>query len=182
MGIFELILIGIGLSMDAMAVSVTNSMVYNLRKGGMALAMPVMFGGFQALMPILGFFAGGVFSQFIQKYAGIVAFLILGAIGLQMIREGLEKKEEVEEKCCLTWWALLCQGVATSIDAFAVGISFSAMQVEIFPAAAIIGVSTLVCSTFALLVGSKMGHLLRDKGELLGGAILILIGIKSLLS
>ena len=163
MSISEIVLIGIALSMDAFAVCVASSMVYTNMTWLRKLSMPIMFGLFQGIMPILGFFLGSLFASFIEKWSGPISLLILGIIGINMIREGLAKDEETEPKK-LTLWILLVQAVATSIDAFAVGVSFAANSANII----------------ALFVGTKAGEKLGDKAEILGGIILIIIGIKSL--
>ena len=134
---------------------------------------------FQGIMPILGFFLGSLFASFIEKWSGPISLLILGIIGINMIREGLAKDEETEPKK-LTLWILLVQAVATSIDAFAVGVSFAANSANIWQSAPIIAVTTFVLSLIALFVGTKAGEKLGDKAEILGGIILIIIGIKSL--
>ena len=177
MSISEIVLIGIALSMDAFAVCVASSMVYTNMTWLRKLSMPIMFGLFQGIMPILGFFLGSLFASFIEKWSGPISLLILGIIN--MIREGLAKDEETEPKK-LTLWILLVQAVATSIDAFAVGVSFAANSANIWQSAPIIAVTTFVLSLIALFVGTKAGEKLGDKAEILGGIILIIIGIKSL--
>ena len=117
MSISEIVLIGIALSMDAFAVCIASSMVYTNMTGLRKLSMPILFGLFQGIMPILGFFLGSLFASFIEKWSGPISLLILGIIGINMIREGLAKDEETEPKK-LTLWILLVQAVATSIDAF----------------------------------------------------------------
>ena len=168
MSISEIVLIGIALSMDAFAVCIASSMVYTNMTGLRKLSMP-----------ILGFFLGSLFASFIEKWSGPISLLILGIIGINMIREGLAKDEEPEPKK-LTLWILLVQAVATSIDAFAVGVSFAANSANIWQSAPIIAVTTFVLSLIALFVGTKAGEKLGDKAEILGGIILIIIGIKSL--
>ena len=153
MSISEIVLIGIALSMDAFAVCIASSMVYTNMTGLRKLSMPIMFGLFQGIMPILGFFLGSLFASFIEKWSGPISLLILGIIGINMIREGL---------------------------AFAVGVSFAANSANIWQSAPIIAVTTFVLSLIALFVGTKAGEKLGDKAEILGGIILIIIGIKSL--
>lgn len=180
MGIIEILLIGIGLSMDAVAVSMSNGMCFKTMSRSKELAMPVFFGVFQGLMPFLGFYAGSLFENVISKYAGIVILLILGVIGGKMIWDGVKKEEEVVCSV-LSIKLLFFQAIATSIDAFAVGVGFSAMNVHILPAVSIIGVTTFVCSLIAVFIGKKFGDFLGKKAEILGGVILILIGIKGIL-
>ncbi|MGN0703230.1 MAG: manganese efflux pump MntP family protein [Lentihominibacter sp.] len=183
MTIADIILISVGLAMDAAAVSMTNGMVYrNLRKRTYA-AMPVFFGAFQALMPVLGFYAGGLFASIITRFSGIVIFIILGIIGGKMIKEGIDdlKAHETCADKLMTLKVLLFQSVATSIDAFAVGIGFSAMGMEIWMPAAIIGIVTAIIVVAAILIGRKFGDMLGCRAEILGGVILVIIGIKALI-
>ena len=180
-GFWDILLIGAGLSMDAAAVSVSNALAYPCMGRGRRLAIPAAFGLFQGLMPVLGFFAGSLFADLISRYAGIVTLVILAGIGLNMIREGLDR--DPEQPCGekeLTCWALLAQAVATSIDAFAVGVSFCAGGANIFFAAPVIAVTTFCCSALALAAGSRFGAALGHRAEVFGGAVLILIGIKAM--
>lgn len=182
MGIFEVILIGVGLSMDAVAVSMTNGMVYQGISTRKLLAMPLFFGVFQALMPLLGYFAGSLFAFFIQKYAGILILAILGLIGAKMVKDGWSHKEAGH--CVVkvfTYQILLMQAIATSIDAFAVGVGFAAQGTEIGCAVGIIGVTTFVLSLISIFIGKKFGDLLGAKAEIVGGLILIAIGVKAVL-
>lgn len=212
MTIIEIILIGIGLAMDAVAVSMTNGMVYNNLKFREYIAMPLFFGIFQALMPLIGNFAGSLFADIISKYAGIVILLILGIIGGKMLKEGIEHmgagKTDVDfghnrqghgrgqqsvktqrqnqgsgrtVTKRITLNILIFQAIATSIDAFAVGVGFSAMQVNIIQAVTIIAVVTAILVTAAIIIGRRFGDLLGSRAEVFGGAILIIIGIKAVL-
>ncbi|WP_164914305.1 manganese efflux pump MntP [Aminipila luticellarii] len=181
----EIILIGIGLAMDAVAVSMTNGMVYRNLKAREYIAMPLFFGAFQGFMPLIGNFAGSLFDEFISKYAGIVILLILGIIGGNMIKEGVEHTNPSERVCgCkeLGSGILLCQAVATSLDAFAVGVGFSAMQVNILPAVAVIAVVTVIMTTAAIEIGRKFGDILGSQAEILGGIILVIIGVKAIIT
>ena len=180
MSVWEVIMIGIGLSMDAAAVSMTNGMVYPKTCRTKILSMPLFFGGFQALMPLLGYYASGVFADFLSRYSGIIVLIILGVIGCKMVYDGLHPQLEEVTDCSLTYRMLLLQAVATSIDAFAVGVGFSAMQVNIVQAVSIIGVTTLVCSFLSIAIGKKFGNMLGNKAQILGGMILIIIGIKGM--
>lgn len=179
MGIIEILLIGLGLSMDAVAVSMTDGMCGRELSRSKTFLIPASFGFFQALMPLLGYYAGSLFSEFLDAYAGIVVLLILGVIGGKMIYDGLRKEEE---RACrrLTGLTIFLQAIATSIDAFAVGVGFSAMRVQILSTVLLIGATTFVCSLAAVFVGKRFGNWLGDKAQILGGIILILIGIKSL--
>lgn len=186
MGIWEIILVGLGLSMDAVTVSMTNGMVYKSLKKDKVIAMPLFFGGFQGLMPLLGFLLGGLVSGIITQYANILVFLILGFIGGKMLFDVYKdykepnKEEEVEEGT-LTYKMLFLQAVATSIDAFAVGIGFSAMGVNVVLSSTIIAITTAVCSLAAIFIGKKFGAIFESKSTLIGGIILVFIAIKSLI-
>ena len=182
MGFADILLIGAGLAMDAAAVSMTNGMVYkNLSKVTYVL-MPLFFGVFQMLMPILGYYAGGLFAELITKYSGIVIFIILGVIGGKMVKEGFEdmKKHEVCPDKAMTLSVLFFQAIATSIDAFAVGISFSLAEISILWPSALIGAVTVVIVVAAILIGRRFGDMLGARAEILGGVILIAIGVKAL--
>ncbi len=185
MGFFELILIGIGLSMDAATVSMTNGMVYKDLKKDKIIAMPLFFGIFQGLMPLLGFFLCGLVSHLITQYANILIFLILGFIGGKMLLDVYKDyknpdKEEEAHEGELTYKLLFIQAIATSIDAFAVGIGFSAMGVNIISSCSIIAITTAICSLIAIFIGKKFGSLFESKSTLIGGLILIFIAIKAL--
>lgn len=178
MTLFDIILIGIGLSMDAAAVSMTNGMVYGRQK---TWAMPVLFGFFQGLMPLLGFIACGLFANLINQYANLAVCVILGIIGGKMIKDGLHSDDEWTSKVAvLTYQLLLWQALATSIDAFAVGIGFGAMGVNILYCVVIIALTTFICSWLAIIIGKKFGDFLGSKAEILGGLILVIIGLKAL--
>lgn len=181
MGIIEIVLIGIGLSMDAAAVSMTNGMVYSKISKFKFFMTALAFGFFQALMPALGYFTGSLFADIMEKYSGYVILVILGIIGGKMVKDGLTDCGEEEcEKKEFTYGLLLAQAIATSIDAFAVGVGFAATHANIALALPIIGITTFIISLFALAIGRKFGDKLGAKAEVLGGIILILIGIKAL--
>ncbi len=183
MGIFEIFLIGLGLSMDAAAVSMTNSMVYSCQKKKLCL-MPFFFGGFQLLLTLAGYFTGNLFADFVERFSGIIAFAILGYIGGKMIYDGI--KCDNENRCDrFTLKILIIQSFATAIDAFAVGVSFgvgeNSLSVNIISAVVIIGITTFFCTASAMLLGRKFGDALGPKAEVFGGVILVIIGIKALL-
>lgn len=183
MSTIGIIMIGLGLSMDAVAVSMTNGMVYKDATKSKIIAMPLFFGFFQGFMPLLGYYTGGVFSEILSKYSGILILIILGFIGANMLKEGLLpcKEKEEDDTTILTYKLIFFQAIATSIDAFAVGIGFSAMNISIFPAVCIICITTFLCSFFAIFIGKKFGDLLGKKAEILGGIILIIIATKAVL-
>ena len=177
----EIILIGLGLSMDAAAVSIANGLTYHNLKRSQKFSMALAFGIFQAVMPVLGYWAGSLFANFITRYAGITAFVILGIIGGNMIKESFADENESCHVAGYTFGLMFAQAVATSIDAFAVGVSLCASGASIYTAALIIGVVTFGCSLLAQALGKVFGAKLGSKAQLLGGVILILIGIKNLL-
>ncbi|MHC1724207.1 MAG: manganese efflux pump MntP family protein [Aminipila sp.] len=185
MTLLEIILIGVGLAMDAVAVSMTNGMVYRNLGAKEYIAMPIFFGVFQAIMPLIGNIAGGLFASVISKYAGIVILLILGVIGGKMIKEGFEHRKDSKKVAVgkkLNLGVLIFQAIATSIDAFAVGVGFSAMQVNIIPAVVMIAIITIILTTVAIIIGRKFGDILGSSAEILGGAILVIIGIKAIIA
>ncbi|MBQ8893770.1 MAG: manganese efflux pump [Clostridia bacterium] len=183
--ILTAILTGIGLSMDAFAVSVTNGMCTGKLKFRHALADGLTFGFFQALMPLIGLFVGLHFMQLIETADHWIAFALLAFIGGNMIRGAL-KKDEIEE-CAVNPYTvknLLLQGIATSIDALAVGVGLSATMTgygEALVTVVIIGISTFIISTAGVYIGRLFGGMLKEKAEILGGIILIGIGLKILI-
>ena len=182
MGLIEITLIGVGLAMDAVAVSISNAMVFKPLRKIDYIAIILAFGIFQGIMQLLGYYAGSVFARWITRYSGIVIFLILGAIGGNMIRESFQgESSKVYNGKSLTAGILFFQAVATSIDAFAVGVGFCAASVAILPAVCLIAVVTAVLVFGAILVGKKFGNLFENKAGFLGGLILVIIGIKGLL-
>lgn len=182
MSLVEVVLLGLALSMDAFAVTVSNVFAHRGLSCGRAMLMPVFFGAFQGLMPLLGFFAGSLVAEVIDRYAGIVAFAILGFVGGKMIWDAFHEEEDgdVDDKT-LTIGSLFVQAIATSIDAFAVGVSFVGMGVEPLSASGIIALTTFMCTCLALVVGRTFGNKLGEKATVVGGVVLILIGIKALI-
>ena len=178
MGIVELFLIAVGLSMDAFAVSICKGLSLNKLKLHHAALVGLYFGGFQALMPLLGWLLGFRFEHVIQSIDHWVAFLLLSIIGLSMIRES-GKTEEVSGDLGVR--SMLVLAVATSIDALAVGITFAFLSVKILPAACLIGVTTFLLSALGVYIGHVFGLKYKAKAERVGGVILILIGLKILL-
>ena len=181
----NLLMIAVGLSMDAFAVSMTNGMC-TARSGNKkqffskALLWSVMFGLFQGLMPVLGYFLGKTFSSFISSVDHWIAFLLLAFIGGKMIWEAVHPDEE-NCRVSLRFSSILTQAVAPSIDALAVGISFALLGSDILFSAAVIAVTTLIFCIVGAYLGKAFGSLLNSKAEIFGGVILILIGIKILL-
>ena len=180
MELIELFLVALSLSMDAFAVSLCKGLSVGRPTPGQCLTCGAWFGGFQALMPLIGFLLGMRFQGFISSVDHWVAFVLLGLIGANMVREALGGDEEHVDSS-FGPRAMLPLAVATSIDALAVGVTFAFLRVEIAPAVALIGVTTLVLSAIGVKVGSVFGDRFQSKAELAGGVILILMGTKILL-
>lgn len=180
MTFLDLFLIGIGLSMDAFAVSICKGLSVRKLRISHALLCGIYFGGFQALMPTLGYFLGSSFSSIISRVGYWLAFILLALIGGNMIRESFGETETLDDDFGSR--ALLPLAVATAIDALAVGVSFAALDVAILPAACLIGVTTFVCSALGVKIGAVFGARFRAAAERAGGVVLILIGVKTLLS
>lgn len=180
MGLGELLLIAVGLSMDAFAVAVCKGLSMERVTVGRAAVVGLYFGAFQMLMPLIGYFAGAAFAQQIEDFDHWIAFVLLAVIGGRMIWESFSKETE-QEDASLSPKKMLPLAVATSIDALAVGVSFAFLQVEIWSSASIIGVVTLVLSMVGVKVGNIFGARYKSKAELVGGIILVLIGVKILL-
>jgi len=180
MKLLEIILIAIGLSMDAFAVSITLGLSVEKPRAKEILTPGVYFGFFQALMPIIGYFAGTYFAAKIQEFDHWVAFILLGIIGGNMIRESLSKEEEEEanDENSFKFFKMLGLAIATSIDALAVGVTFAFFQTNIFKAAIIIGSITCVISMAGVKIGNIFGTRFKSKAEFIGGAVLVLLGIK----
>ena len=180
MELIELFLVALSLSMDAFAVSLCKGLSVGRPTPGQCLTCGAWFGGFQALMPLIGFLLGVQFQGVISSVDHWVAFVLLGLIGANMVREALGGDEEHVDSS-FGPRAMLPLAVATSIDALAVGVTFAFLRVEIALAVALIGVTTLVLSALGVKVGSVFGDRFQSKAELAGGVILILMGTKILL-
>lgn len=179
MGLLELFSIAVAMSMDAFAVSVCKGLSVQRVKPRHALLAGLYFGGFQFLMPVVGYLLGVSFAGLIQSVDHWIVFGLLSVIGLSMIRESRSKADELNDDFGLRTMLLLA--VATSIDALAVGVSFAFLQVSILPSAGLIGVTTFALSALGIYVGSIFGARFKSAAELAGGVILILIGLKTLL-
>ena len=175
MNIFELFILAIGLSMDAFAVSVCKGLSLGRINAKHMCIAGAWFGGFQALMPLVGYFGGRFFAD---RYRHRVAFVLLVFIGAGMIKES---KEEEHVNADMDIKSMFILAVATSIDALAVGVTFAFLKVEIVSAVSFIGVITFVCSAAGVKIGSLFGMKYKSKAELCGGIILILTGTKILL-
>ena len=184
MGFIELFLLGVGLSMDAFAVSVCKGLAMKKATLKSQMTCGLWFGGFQALMPLIGFFLGAMFADAIKSFDHWIAFGLLALIGANMLKEALEK----ECDCCeehdadMSVKTMFVMAVATSIDALAVGISLAmAGDVNIWAAIALIGVTTCGLSALGVKIGNIFGSRYEKKAEFAGGVILILLGVKILL-
>lgn len=178
MNIFELFILAIGLSMDAFAVSVCKGLSLGRINAKHMCIAGAWFGGFQALMPLVGYFGGRFFVDKVTRYSHWVAFVLLVFIGAGMIKES---KEEEHVNADMDIKSMFILAVATSIDALAVGVTFAFLKVEIVSAVFFIGVITFVCSAAGVKIGSLFGMKYKSKAELCGGIILILTGTKILL-
>lgn len=184
MGFVELFLIGVGLSMDAFAVSICKGL--NMKKINYkhALIIGGFFGGFQALMPLLGWALGSQFEQYIESVDHWIAFILLAFIGGKMVYESIKGGDDDEESSHqdkLDIKELFMLAVATSIDALAVGVTFAFLEVSILPSITLIGITTFVISVGGVVIGNRFGSKYKNKAEIAGGIILILIGLKILL-
>ncbi|HHW48705.1 MAG TPA: manganese efflux pump [Clostridiaceae bacterium] len=182
MGLIELFMVAIGLSMDAFAVSLCKGLCMKKINYRHAVIIAAFFGGFQALMPLLGWLLGHQFDQYITKYDHWVAFTLLSFIGGKMLVEAFKQDEECP-KCTmlLDLKELVILAIATSIDALAVGITFAFLRVIILPAIAIIGFITFAICFAGVVVGNRFGVKYKSKAEIAGGFVLIFIGIKILI-
>ena len=182
MTILELFIVAVGLSMDAFAVSVCKGLAMNDSSFKKAGTVGLWFGGFQAFMPLIGFFLGSRFEASISTYDHWIAFVLLAIIGINMIRESLKKGDNCDVNSeSLAFKVMLPMAVATSIDALAVGITFAVLKVNILPAVGFIGIITFTLSVIGVKAGCIFGTKYKSKAELAGGIILILLGLKILL-
>ncbi len=174
----ELLILAIGLSMDAFAVSITNGLCIKNIKWKDTLSIALCFGLFQGAMPVIGFFLGSAFTDYITRIDHYIALVLLGFIGGKMLVDGFKNEEESCELKKLTFGSLMLQGVATSIDALAVGVSLAAMNVNIISASAFICLVTFSLCLLAVRFGKKFGSKLGNKAQIIGGLILIALGLK----
>ncbi|MBR4157321.1 MAG: manganese efflux pump [Oscillospiraceae bacterium] len=180
MSLLELILLSIGLAMDAFAVSICKGLALRNGRWKHAAVVGLWFGGFQALMPLIGYLLGSRFAEAITAFDHWIAFGLLLLIGAGMIRESFSKEEE-KTGDSLAFRTMLLLAVATSIDALAVGVTFAFLSVRIIPAICMIGCITFVLSALGVRLGAVFGMKYKSRAEIAGGIILILIGIKILL-
>ena len=179
MGFVELFILAVGLSMDAFAVSICKGLAggqIGVKEMGLA---GVWFGGFQALMPVIGYILGASFADYITAFDHWIAFALLAVIGGNMVKESFSKEEE-EVNNSFGVKTMFVMAVATSIDALAVGVTYAFLQVRIIPAVIFIGVTTFVLSIAGVKIGNVFGLKYKSKAEIAGGVILILMGLKIL--
>lgn len=173
-------LVAVALAMDAFSVSMTKGFTQKDLTKTQILYYGLFFGGFQAFMPVIGYFCGNVIASIVTSLAPIIGFVLLLAIGLNMIRESLSSDDD-EISDCFSFREVTLLAIATSIDAFAVGITIALINDPILISAAIIGIVAFTFSIAGIYIGKKIGNYVGDKFQIVGGVILILIGIKILL-
>ncbi len=180
MGLLELFIIAVGLSMDAFAVSICKGLSVRELRPRHAITCGVYFGGFQSLMPLIGWLLGVRFQSLITSIDHWIAFVLLGLIGINMIRESRGQDEDGVSDS-FHFAAMLPLAVATSIDALAVGVTFAFLQVNIVPAVCFIGATTFMLSCIGVKIGHVFGLKYKSRAELFGGCVLVLMGVKILL-
>ena len=181
MGFWELLMLAVGVSMDAFAIAICKGL--SMKKAGLkeGAICGTWFGGFQALMPLIGFFLGLLFAEAIEAFDHWVAFGLLGIIGINMLKEAFDKEEEGCCGCDLSVRTMLVMAIATSIDALAIGVSLAFLKVNIWEAVALIGVMTFCFSAVGVVIGKQFGARYKSKAEFVGGFILVAMGVKILL-
>ncbi len=182
MSLFELFLIAVGLAMDAFAVSICKGLATGKISGKHVLAAGLWFGGFQALMPAIGYLLGSAFERYITSFDHWIAFLLLAFIGGNMIHEAMSKDSCDASSSSFAFKTMLLLAIATSIDALAVGVTFALLpDVNILAAVSFIGVITFILSGIGIKIGNLFGLKFKSKAEFAGGLILVLMGLKILL-
>lgn len=183
MKLFEIIVIGIGLAMDALAVSICKGLSMKKTDWKKAIIIALYFGIFQALMPVLGYFLGSTFSSFVQSVDHWIAFILLAIIGANMIMDSTDDEDDEIEKRNdkVDVKTMLLLAVATSIDALAVGVTFAFFEVNLLLSISIIGIISFALSFIGVAIGNKFGDRFQNRAELAGGIVLIIIGFKILL-
>ncbi|MFI4913310.1 MAG: manganese efflux pump MntP family protein [Sedimentisphaeraceae bacterium JB056] len=182
MGLITILCIAVGLAMDAFSVSVATGAVYKKMHIKHIFRMAFFFGFFQMFMPILGWLGASAFKDYIQAFDHWIAFGILLVVGGKMIYEAFSLEDADKKNLEMTIFTLLVLSVATSIDALAVGITLSLLKIDIIETVAIIGLVTFILSLIGVKIGMKFGHIFENKIEIAGGILLILIGLKILLT
>lgn len=181
MSLTELFILAVGLSMDAFAVSICKGLSMTQLNKRHAVIIGLYFGGFQAVMPLIGYFVGFHFKDAITSVDHWVAFILLAIIGLSMIRESFDSDSEEELDPSVDFKTMTVLAIATSIDALAVGVTFAFLQVRLLPAVSFIGVTTFLFSIAGVKAGNVFGIKYKSKSEFAGGLILLLIGLKILI-
>ena len=181
MSLLELFILAVGLSMDACAVSVCKGLSVQRLRPKHALLCGLYFGGFQALMPFIGWLLGSQFADLISSIDHWIAFVLLGFLGVNMIREAFSEDAEECPDASFAFKAMLTMAIATSIDALAVGVTFAFLDVAIIPAIAFIGITTFFFSAIGVKIGNVFGSRFKSKAELFGGLVLVLMGCKILI-
>ena len=181
MSLLTLFITAVGLSMDAFAVAICKGLALKKISFKNACLVGLWFGGFQALMPLIGYLVGTRFQDYVVAVDHWIAFVLLAIIGGNMIKEALSKDDEEEQNDSLSAKAMFPLAIATSIDALAVGITYAFLQVDIVPAVSFIGIITFVLSAIGVKVGNVFGTKYKSKAEFAGGIVLIIIGLKILL-
>ena len=180
MGAIEILLISIGLAMDAFAVSVCKGLAMKKMSWKKAIIIGLYFGIFQAVMPVIGYFLGTTFERFITYVDHWVAFILLVGIGINMVKEAFDKESE-NRNDNVDMKTMLVLSIATSIDALAIGITFACLKIHIVMPVITIGLITFIISVIGVKIGNQFGDKYGKKAEIMGGVILILLGIKILL-
>ena len=181
MSVFEIILISIGLAMDAFGVSIGKGLSMPVGENGRKVTLAFLFGLFQFLMPVMGWLIGRQFIDVISEWDHWIIFGLLGYLGVAMIREGLSDDDEDDDKQFLGAWEMIMLSVATSLDAMAVGLTFAFLPINVWEASTMIGVITFGISLIGVYLGKFMGQFVGKYADILGGGVLILIGTKILL-
>ena len=180
MGAIEILLISIGLAMDAFAVSVCKGLAMKKMSWKKAIIIGLYFGIFQAVMPVIGYFLGTTFERFITNVDHWIAFILLVGIGINMVKEAFDKESE-NKNDNVDVKTMLVLSIATSIDALAIGITFACLKIHIVMSVITIGLITFIISVIGVKIGNRFGDKYEKKAEIMGGVILILLGIKILL-
>lgn len=178
MSLIELVVLALALAMDAVAVSIAMGAKCKNYSARYAIVSPSIFGVFQGVMPFIGFLAGAAFASYIESFDHYIVLIVLGGLGVKMIYESLNQDELEGESCDISYKSIFAMGVATSIDALAVGLTFALLKIDVLTACAIIALITAILSSLAVYIGIRLGTALESKAEILGGVILIAIGVK----
>jgi putative Mn2+ efflux pump MntP len=181
LGLLSIAIIGVGLAMDAFAVSVSKGLSVQQLRPRHVLCVGLWFGGFQGLMPLLGYLLGRNFAHYVEGVDHWIAFGLLLLIGVNMIRETLSGDEDEHRSGDFGFRTMLLMAIATSIDAFAVGVSFAVMNISIWSAAAIIALITMIISAVGIYLGTRVGEKIGSKAGIVGGLMLIAIGVNILI-